>query len=103
MEALASLVASLVTPLGVALWLVGANFAAFAAFGIDKALAEANARRISEATLLQLAFLGGTPGAYAGRRLFRHKTRKQRFSNHLHTIAILQLAGLAGVAIYAAP
>ena len=93
--------ASLVTPLGVVLWLIGANLAAFGAFGIDKALAEAGARRISEATLLLFAFLGGTPGAYAGRHLFRHKTRKQPFSEHLHTIAILQVAALVGIAVYA--
>jgi uncharacterized membrane protein YsdA (DUF1294 family) len=34
--------------------------------------------------------LGGTIGAYAGRALFRHKTRKQPFSSHLHQTAILQ-------------
>ena len=45
--------------------------AAFAAFGIDKRLAEAQERRISEATLLELAFFGGTLGAYAGRHVFR--------------------------------
>jgi uncharacterized membrane protein YsdA (DUF1294 family) len=79
--------------------LIAVNFLTFAAFGIDKARAEAGAWRISEAALLQLAFLGGTPGAYAGRALFRHKTRKQPFSDHLHTIAVLQIAALAGVAV----
>lgn len=75
--------------------LAAINFIAFAAFGIDKALAEAGRRRISEARLLQLAFLGGTPGAYAGRAAFRHKTRKQPFSARLHTIAVGQVL-LAG-------
>ena len=50
---------------------------------------------MSEARLLGLAFLGGSPGAYAARRLFRHKTRKQPFSGNLHAIAVLQLAVLA--------
>ena len=71
------------------------NLIAFAAFGLDKAKAQAGSRRISEASLLQLAFLGGTIGAYAGRAAFRHKTRKQPFSSHLHTIAILQALALA--------
>lgn len=71
-------------------YLIAVNFIAFAAFGIDKALAEANRWRISEATLLLLALIGGTPGAYAGRHLFRHKTRKQPFSNELHGIVALQ-------------
>lgn len=82
---------ALLTPANIATALVALNFAAFAAFGIDKALAENNRRRISEAALLKLAFFGGTPGAYAGRALFRHKTRKQPFSDRLHMIAGLQV------------
>ncbi len=69
------------------------NFFAFAAFGIDKSRAEQGQWRISEATLLQLAFFGGTVGAFAGRSLFRHKTRKQPFCDYLHTIAAIQLVG----------
>ena len=53
------------------------------------------------ATLLQLAFFGGTPGAYAGRALFRHKTRKQPFCANLHAIAGLQvIAGGMGLAYW---
>jgi len=88
------------TPVNIVLYGIAINFVAFAAFGIDKTLAEANARRISEATLLQLALIGGSPGAYAGRRLFRHKTRKQPFSNQLHLIAALQAVALAGLAAW---
>jgi uncharacterized membrane protein YsdA (DUF1294 family) len=76
------------------------NFLAFAAFGIDKARAESGAWRISEATLLQLAFFGGTAGAYAGRALFRHKTRKEPFSSNLHMIAGLQLVAGVGLTVY---
>jgi uncharacterized membrane protein YsdA (DUF1294 family) len=39
--------------------------------------------------LLVWAFFGGSIGAYAGRAVFRHKTRKQPFSSHLHQTAIL--------------
>jgi uncharacterized membrane protein YsdA (DUF1294 family) len=85
------------TPANIVTYLIASNFVAFAAFGIDKMLAEAGARRISEATLLQLAFIGGTPGAYAGRQLFRHKTRKQPFSSNLHTVAMIQIVALAGL------
>jgi len=88
---------AILTPANVSLYLVAVNFAAFAAFGIDKMLAEARAWRISEANLLGLAFVGGSPGAYAGRHLFRHKTRKQPFSGELHMIAALQLVALAGL------
>lgn len=90
-------IVALATPANIATALIAVNFLAFAAFGIDKALAEAGAWRISEATLLQFAFFGGTPGAYAGRALFRHKTRKQPVSGQLHTIAGLRIAALAGL------
>ncbi|MCK0097799.1 DUF1294 domain-containing protein [Qipengyuania sp. S6317L1] len=81
----------LLDPANIITALLAMNFASFAAFGIDKSLAENGARRISEAALLNLAFFGGIGGAYAGRALFRHKTRKQPFNRHLHTIAFLQL------------
>jgi uncharacterized membrane protein YsdA (DUF1294 family) len=84
------------TPANLITALIAINFAAFAAFGIDKSFAENGQRRIRESTLLKLAFFGGTPGAYAGRAAFRHKTRKQPFSRNLAIIAGLQVlaAGL---------
>lgn len=87
----------LITPANVLAALIAVNFATFAAFGIDKMLAEAGKRRISEAALLQLAFIGGTPGAYAGRAVFRHKTRKQPFSTTLHDIGTFQFFMLIGL------
>ena len=87
--------AVLLSPATIATYVAAINCVAFAAFGIDKLLAGAGTRRISEANLLALAFVGGSPGAYAGRHLFRHKTRKQPFSGKLHGIAMLQVAALA--------
>ena len=92
--------ATLLTPANIATALIAMNFFAFAAFGVDKSLAETGAWRISERTLLQLALFGGTPGAYAGRALFRHKRRKQPFSDQLHAIAGLQLVAAAALAVY---
>ena len=94
--------ARLLTPANLAVYAIAINFVAFAAFGVDKHLAEANARRISEARLLGLALIGGSPGAYAGRRLFRHKTRKQPFSNELHAIAAMQAVALAAFIAWSA-
>jgi uncharacterized membrane protein YsdA (DUF1294 family) len=91
---------ALLTPANIATALIAVNFAAFAAFGIDKPRAESGAWRISEGTLLRLAFFGGTPRAYAGRALFRHKTRKQPFSGNLHAIAALQIIALAALAVW---
>ncbi len=91
-----TLPASLLTPANAVTALIALNFLAFAAFGLDKWKAETGRWRTSEATLLWLAFLGGSPGAYLGRHLFRHKTRKQPFVSNLHGIAFLQAAGLCG-------
>jgi uncharacterized membrane protein YsdA (DUF1294 family) len=88
----------LLTPANLATVFIALNFFAFAAFGIDKLKAGRGAWRVQESTLLMLAFIGGTPGAYAGRALFRHKTRKQPFSRQLHTIAVVQVLA-AGAAI----
>jgi len=74
------------------------NLWTFMLFGFDKIRAEDGSWRVSEGTLLAWAFFGGTIGAYAGRAVFRHKTRKQPFSSHLHQTAILHVfaAALAG-------
>lgn len=75
--------------------LLAVNGAAFLGFWWDKRLAQAGARRIGEKSLLWLAALGGTVGAIAAQRLFRHKTRKEPFRTILHAIAFLQVAGIA--------
>lgn len=65
-------------------------------FHQDKQRAIAGTRRIPEADLLGLALIGGTPGAFLARRMFRHKTRKQPFSTWLWLIAMIQAGGLIG-------
>jgi uncharacterized membrane protein YsdA (DUF1294 family) len=67
----------------------------FLLFGFDKMRAGTGTWRVPEGALLTWAFLGGTIRAYAGRALFRHKTRKQPFSNHLHQTAILHVFAIA--------
>lgn len=83
------------TPILIALFvLLVMNFAAYSAFGTDKARATGGSRRIPESTLLLLALLGGTVGAFAGRKAFRHKTKKQPFSALLVAIAVVQAAAV---------
>ena len=67
----------------------------FAAYGLDKRRAAAGQRRIPEQRLHLLAFLGGWPGAIAGRRAFRHKTQKLRFRIVSWLVLILHL-GIVG-------
>ena len=66
-------------------------------FWMDKQRAIAGERRIPETELLGLAMIGGTPGAFLARRIFRHKTRKQPFSTYLFIIVAIQLGTLVGV------
>jgi uncharacterized membrane protein YsdA (DUF1294 family) len=78
---------------------IAVNLAAFAAFGQDKRNAQRGERRISERSLLMLAAVGGSLGAVAAQRVFRHKTRKEPFRTILYLIMAAQ--GLAIVALAA--
>lgn len=69
-----------------------ASAAAFLAFWRDKNAAGRGGRRVSEARLLTLAALGGTPGAKLAQGVLRHKTRKQPFRRQLDLIMALQIA-----------
>lgn len=66
-------------------------------FWNDKQRAVHGARRIPERDLLQIALIGGSPGALLARRLFRHKTRKEPFSTYLLLIAVVQLGAMLGL------
>ena len=87
----------LLTPTTLTAAFIALNLLAFALFGIDKAKARVGSWRVAETTLLMLAFVGGTLGAYAGRAVFRHKTRKQPFNSNLFAIAVVQVLGLGAL------
>lgn len=78
-------------------WVLLINALTILSFRSDKKRAQAGARRIPERDLLTLALLGGSPGAFAARRWFRHKTRKEPFSTRLWLIAAVQVG--VGVAL----
>lgn len=67
------------------------NLVAFAAFGVDKWKAEHGKWRIPEATLLGLAFFGGSIGALAGMYLFHHKTKHKKFTVLVPIFLILHI------------
>ena len=81
-------------------WMLLVNLWTILRFWQDKRRAIDGARRIPEADLLGLALIGGSPGAFAARRLFRHKTRKQPFSTWLWLIALAQLGAGAGLVTF---
>ena len=68
------------------------NLFAFALYGIDKAKAKRGAWRIPEATLLLVAFLGGSLGALLGMEVFRHKTKHAKFKVLVPLFLILHIA-----------
>ena len=68
------------------------NIIAFLAMFIDKKRAEKGEWRIKESTLLILAIIGGSIGAIAGMYLFRHKTKKLKFTVGFPVILITQIA-----------
>ena len=80
-----------------ALLLLAMNLFTMLRFWQDKQRAIAGERRISEADLLVLASIGGSPGALLARRMFRHKTRKQPFSTRLFLIVAMQAGVLIGL------
>ncbi|MCL6706631.1 DUF1294 domain-containing protein [Pseudomonas sp. R2.Fl] len=80
------------------------NVVVFCVYWWDKDAARNDLWRVSEATLLGLAFLGGSPGAVAAQRLLRHKTRKEPFRSYLASIVYLHGFVIAvGAFIYAFP
>lgn len=75
-------------------YFLGVNVIAFIAFGVDKYKAQHNQWRISESTLLTLAAIGGSIGAYAGMRVWHHKTLHNKFRYGIPAIFIIQIIAL---------
>ena len=73
-------------------YLLAVNITSFLLFGIDKYKAKKGQWRISEATLLLMAVIGGSIGAWAGMRLWHHKTKHKKFKYGIPIIIILQVA-----------
>lgn len=68
------------------------NIASFFLYGIDKYKAKKGRWRISEAILLLMAVIGGSIGAWAGMRLWHHKTMHKKFKYGIPIIIIIQAA-----------
>ena len=70
------------------------NLVTLIIYGWDKFCAKKRRRRVPEATLLILAAIGGSIGAMAAMRLFRHKTLHLKFKYGVPLIFVLQIAGV---------
>ena len=76
-------------------YLLAINAVAFIIYGIDKYKAKKAKWRISEATLLLLAVLGGSLGAWMGMKVWHHKTMHKKFKYGIPAILLMQIALMA--------
>lgn len=73
-------------------YLLIVNVLAFVCYGLDKLKAKRNAPRISERTLLLLALVGGSMGAWLGMLVWHHKTKHAKFRFGVPILLLLQVA-----------
>ena len=74
------------------IYLIAINVVTFFMYGIDKWKAKRSKWRISEATLLSLAVIGGSIGAWLGMRVWHHKTMHKKFQFGIPLIIVAQVA-----------
>lgn len=73
------------------IYLIIINIIAFILYGLDKKKAVEGKWRIPESTLIGVAVIGGSVGAFAGMRFFHHKTQKPKFFLGLPIIFCVQI------------
>ncbi|MBR1427606.1 MAG: DUF1294 domain-containing protein [Prevotella sp.] len=81
------------------IYLATINVVTFFTYGIDKWKARRNKWRIAEATLLGMAVIGGSIGAWAGMKTWHHKTLHKKFRYGIPAIIIAQMM-LIGYLLY---
>ena len=62
---------------------------------LDKRAAMKDKQRMPESTLIMLSILGGSLGMLASMKLFRHKTRKPKFTIGVPLIMALQIVAVS--------
>lgn len=81
------------------IYFVAINIVTFFMYGIDKWKAKRSKWRISEATLLWMAVVGGSIGAWLGIKIWHHKTMHKKFKYGVPAIIILQIAIIVYITI----
>ena len=76
----------------IVIYLIAINVVTFFMYGIDKWKAKRSKWRIPEATLLGMAVIGGSIGAWLGMRVWYHKTMHKKFQFGIPVIILLQIA-----------
>ena len=76
-------------------YIVVINLVSFMMFGIDKYKARRGQWRISEATLLAMAAIGGSIGVWMGMKVWHHKTLHSKFRYGVPIILLVHIALMA--------
>ena len=86
-------------PLILILYFILINIISISMFYIDKQRAIKHQWRISESALLLSAFIGGSFGAAAGMKIFRHKTKHPKFYILVPALLIVHIliTGIIGI------
>lgn len=82
------------------IYLLAINLITIVMYGIDKLKAKKAKWRIPEATLLWMAVLGGSLGAWAGMQVWHHKTLHKKFKYGVPAIILLQIALAVYLVLY---
>ena len=77
-------------------YLTAINVITFIVYGIDKLKAKKGKWRTPESTLLLLAIVGGSIGAWCGMKVWHHKTMHKKFKYGTPFILAIQI----GLSIY---
>ena len=77
-------------------YLAAINIITFIVYGIDKLKAKKGEWRIPESTLLLLAIVGGSIGAWCSMKVWHHKTMHKKFRYGIPLIMAIQI----GLSIY---
>lgn len=73
-------------------YLLAINIVTFITYGIDKLKAKHSWWRIPESTLLILAAVGGSFGAWIGMKVWHHKTLHKKFKYGVPLLLVLHVA-----------
>ena len=71
--------------------IIGVNVITFVVYGIDKLKAKKGKWRVPETTLLLLAIVGGSVGAWCGVKVWYHKTMHLKFKYGIPLIMAVQV------------
>ena len=71
--------------------IIGVNVITFVVYGIDKLKAKKGKWRVPETTLLLLAIIGGSVGAWCGVKVWHHKTMHPKFKYGIPLIMAVQV------------